>query len=342
MVLVLIAIAAGLVVTYYSAYLIEIPTPLARLSPGTVYDPQLQKLLIFGGGFQDSSGFELYDDMWKYDSARNIHYEIILTNPKPSARTGHNMVYDSFNQKTILFGGYDENIGLRDDLWIYDSQSNQWMEGSPLVSPDSRQSYAMCFIPVYNKVILFGGYRDPGPHFNDTWSYDYSLNLWTELHPTNSPTNRYGARMVYDPLNQRIILFGGRSTTILDDTWAYYYVNNTWRELNTTGSPDTRYWHGMAYDSDYNKVIVFGGRHLGAPGEALDDTWFLNPSTNVWTEVHPTTHPTNRMEPMMIYDPYSHKTVLFGGFRFQDTTLGDTWTYEYSSNSWSIMKSPFF
>jgi N-acetylneuraminic acid mutarotase len=341
MVLVLIAIAAGLVATYYSAYLVEIPAPMARLSPGTVYDPQLQKTVIFGGGFQDSSGFELYDDMWKYDSARNIWCEIIPTN-KPSARSGHKMVYDSFNQKTILFGGYNEIFGLRNDIWLYDSQSNQWTEVFPLVSPDSRQSHAMCYDPEYRKIIMFGGYRESVFNFDDTWVYDYSINLWTELHPTIRPSARYGAKMVYDPINQRIILFGGRNTTILDDTWVYYYGNNTWMELTTTGNPDTRYWHGMVYDSDMNKVIVFGGRHIGAPGEALDDTWVLNPSTNVWTEIHPTTHPTNRMEPMMIYDPYSHKTVLFGGFRFQDTTLGDTWTYEFGSNSWSIMKKPLF
>ena len=115
-----------------------------------------QKIIIYGGGFQDNSGFEPYDVMWKYDSARNIYYEIDLPYYKPSARSGHAMVYDSFNQKTILFGGYDEIFGLRNDLWVYDSQSNEWTERSPLVSPDNRQSHAMCFVPVYNKVIILG------------------------------------------------------------------------------------------------------------------------------------------------------------------------------------------
>lgn len=337
---VLIAILVGSVFTYLSVLLVDLPTPLSRYSPGAVYDPQLEKSLIFGGGIEDSSGYELYDDMWKYDSARNIWYEIVPTT-KPSARAGHKMVYDTYNQKTILFGGWDEIFGLRNDIWIYDSQSIQWTEVFPLASPDIRQSHAMCYDPVYHKVIMFGGYSGSTYHFGDTWVYDYSINLWTELYPTNSPSARYGANMAYDHINQRIILFGGRNTTIMGDTWAYYYGNNTWVELSTSGNPDTRYWHGMAYDSDTNKVVVFGGRHLGAPGEALDDTWVFNPSSNEWTERHPTTHPTNRMEPLMVYDPYSHRMVLFGGYRFQDITLGDTWTYIYSSNSWSKMKSQF-
>ncbi|MHA1508293.1 MAG: Kelch repeat-containing protein, partial [Promethearchaeota archaeon] len=120
--------------------------------------------------------------------------------------------------------------------------------------------------------------------------------------------------------------------------WIYYYGNNTWVELNTTSKPDTRYWHGMTYDSTNQKVIVFGGRHTGAPGDAIEDTWTFDPSTNQWTEVLPSSHPSNRMDFSMVYDTSSQKTILFGGFRFPGTTLGDTWTYAYNSNRWSIVK----
>ena len=248
------------------------------------------------------------------------------------------MVYDDFNQKTILFGGWDQNVGLTNDIWIYDSQTNQWTEVFPNNAPENRQSCAMYYDQAFQKVILFGGYRDSLPHFNDTWVYHYSNNSWAELNPSNSPSGRYGSKMVYDPINQRAILFGGRSTSILDDTWIFYYGNNTWTELNTAGKPDTRYWHGMAYDSTNQKVIVFGGRHSGAPGDAIEDTWILDPSTNQWTEVLPLSHPSNRMDFSMVYDTNSQKTILFGGFRFPGSTLGDTWTYTYNSNSWSIVK----
>jgi N-acetylneuraminic acid mutarotase len=332
-----IAITIGLVAIYLNIYILDSQTPIGRLSFGAVYDPQLQRTVIFGGGSQDVSGYEVYDDMWIYDSARNLWTEIFPT-IKPTARSGHLMVYDSFNQKTILFGGWNEGVGLMNDTWVYDSQSNQWVNVSPSISPALRQSQAMCYDPIFHKVILFGGYRSVGPHFNDTWAFDYLSNSWTELHPTTSPSGRYGARMVYDPINQRIFLFGGRTTTPQNDVWVYYYGNNTWVELSTTNNPGTRYWHGMVYDSHYHKVIVFGGRHTGAPGDALEDTWIFNPSTNAWSEVFPSSHPSNRMEPAMVYDPSTQKEVLFGGFRFVDITLGDTWIYTYSSNSWTFMK----
>jgi N-acetylneuraminic acid mutarotase len=312
-------------------------TPSGRYGPGTVYDPQLQKMIIFGGGTQDVTGFELFNDMWTYDSTGNTWSEIVPTN-NPSARSGHTMVYDSTSQKTILFGGWDENIGLMNDTWIYDSQINQWTEVFPITTPENRQSHAMYYDPIFQKVILFGGYKDSLPHYSDTWEYNYSNNSWTELYPSNSPSGRYGSKMVYDHINQRAILFGGRASSIMDDTWIYYYGNNTWTELNTTGKPDTRYWHGMVYDSNNHKIIVFGGRHAGAPGEALEDTWIFDPSTNEWTEVLPLSNPSNRMDFSMVYDSNNQTAILFGGFRFPGITLGDTWTYTYNSNNWSIVK----
>ncbi len=336
MVLGVIVISSGLVGIYLLVTFIESQTPVGRYGPGAVYDPQLQKTIIFGGGTQDGTDWEVRDDMWVYHSIDNMWNEIILTN-KPSARSGHSMVYDSINHKTILFGGWSGNVGLTNDIWIYDSQTNQWTEVFPNTAPEIRQSCAMYYDPIFQRVILFGGYKDSLPHYNDTWEYNYSNNTWTELNPLSSPSGRYGSNMVYDPINQRAILFGGRSTSILDDTWIYYYGNNTWTELNTTGSPGTRYWHGMTYDSQNHKVIVFGGRRTGAPGEAIEDTWILDPSNNQWTEVLPLSHPSNRMDFSMVYDSDNQKTILFGGFRFPGNTLGDTWTYAYNGNSWSIV-----
>ena len=333
----IIVISSGLVGIYLLVTFIESQSPVDSYGSGTVYDPQLQKTIIFGGGTQDATEWEVRDDMWVYHSTGNIWNEIVLTN-KPSARAGHAMVYDDYNQKTILFGGWSGNVGLTNDTWIYDSQTNQWTEVFPNTAPEIRQSYAIYYEPIFQKIILFGGYKDLLPHYSDTWEYNYSNNTWTELYPSNSPSGRYGSKMVYDPINQRAILFGGRSSSIMDDTWVYYYGNNTWIELNTTGSPDTRYWHGMAYDSQNDKVIVFGGRHSGAPNDALEDTWIFDPSNNQWTEVLPSSHPSNRMDFSMVYDPSIQKTILFGGFRFPGNTLGDTWAYAYNGNSWSIVK----
>jgi hypothetical protein len=60
------------------------------------------------------------------------------------------------------------------------------------------------------QVLLFGG--DPGsarPPQNLTW--EWTGSNWTQLSPAKSPRGREYGSMIYDALDQRIILFGGAS-----------------------------------------------------------------------------------------------------------------------------------
>ena len=67
------------------------------------------------------------------------------------------MVYDPINQKTLLYGGWGDELGLMDDTWIYDSQTNQWTEVFPVDNPSTRQSFSIYYDFDAQRVILFGG-----------------------------------------------------------------------------------------------------------------------------------------------------------------------------------------
>ncbi|MFX1252160.1 MAG: Kelch repeat-containing protein [Promethearchaeota archaeon] len=56
-----------------------------------------------------------------------------------------------------------------------------------------------------------------------------------------SPSPRSGHGMVYDPVNQKVILFGGGNENhiFMNDTWVYDYLTNTWTGMIT--SPDSTY-----------------------------------------------------------------------------------------------------
>ena len=334
--LIVVIISSGTIGTLFFFAVIQNASPSARFGSAMVYDPILQKMILFGGA-EETTGFNVFNDMWIFDPTSNIWIEINQA-VKPSARSGHSMVYDSINQKTILFGGWVENVGITSDTWIYDSQTNQWTEVFPLNHPSNRQDHSMYYDSNEQKVILFGGFRRSSSYFGDTWEYVYSNNSWVNLNPSNSPPVRYGSKIVCDINNNRGFLFGGSSTTIKDDTWVYYYGNNSWSEIYITSKPDTRYWHGMVYDPNNNNIVVFGGCHVGAPGNALEDMWIFDPSNNKWTEVLPETHPSNRLFFTMIYDSKIQKSILFGGIKGTDNNLGDTWVLNHGSNSWNIVK----
>lgn len=336
LIIVLSVLTAGSIsFTFGILYYINTPSP--RFGYGMVYDDSINKIVLFGGGFQDSTSYSYFGDTWIYDPIANIWTEI-FPQQSPSARSSHSMVYDSINQKIILFGGIDLNDNWLDDTWIFDSTLERWTQVFPETSPPQRGSASMYFDEHAQKIILYGGYRAIGGHFEDTWSYDYATNNWTNLEPATKPTGRYGAPMVYDPINERGFLFGGRTSIITDETWIYYYTNNSWVELSIFDSPPNRYWSGLGYDTSAQTFILYGGRNTGGVGEALDDTWIFLPSSNTWMEASVESSPSNRFHFSLVYVPGEEKSILFGGFRFPDTCFSDTWSISFGALFWINLK----
>ncbi|MFX0090596.1 MAG: kelch repeat-containing protein [Candidatus Hodarchaeota archaeon] len=150
--------------------------PSPRSTHAMVYDSNNQVGILFGGGIVRGR-YITYDDTWTYDYANNTW---IPLNPitRPFARFHHNMVYDSANQKVILFGGLSVN-GEADDTWIYDYVTNQWTEVFPAVSPPARSDFSIIYDSSNQKVILFGGQisRELGgdEFLDDSWRLDYNI-----------------------------------------------------------------------------------------------------------------------------------------------------------------------
>lgn len=330
---VLLITASSLSVTF--GILFYINKPSARFGYGMVYDESINKVVLFGGTYQDSNSYTSYGDTWMYDPVTNIWTEISLQQ-HPAARSSHSLVYDPVNQKIILFGGVDINDNWRDDTWIFDSQTITWTQVFPETNPPVRGSASTYYDPHSKRIILFGGYRQSGAHLDDTWAYNYSDNSWINLDPSLKPTGRYGATMVYDPINQRGFMFGGRISIISDESWVYYSSNNSWIELNLTVKPRYRYWEGLTYDKNAQRIILFGGSSGNV--EALGDTWIYNPFTNQWTRVFPESSPINRLFLSFVYVSEIRKAIIFGGSRFADTCLDDTWSYDYNVNYWNKLK----
>jgi len=122
-------------------------------------------------------------------------------------------------------------------------------------------------------IIMHGGALDPpyNPYggriaYNDTWSYDYNTNTWTNITPAISPLGLCDAKMAYDIESDRIIMFGGyhnpwgtpyedsTGEVYKKDTWAFDYNTNTWENVTPTVSPEPRIDHAIAYD--YDTIVI--------------------------------------------------------------------------------------
>ncbi|MFX1536239.1 MAG: Kelch repeat-containing protein [Promethearchaeota archaeon] len=263
---------------------------------------------------------------------------------KPTQRTGHKMVYDPVSQKVILFGGI-ENVDLFkyvDDMWAYDYSTNTWTELHPTVNPSPRINPSWVYNPDHQSVFLFGGMDSTGRKA-DTWIFNYSDNQWIQIFPEASPQARDSHSMVYDPVNQKVILFGGYGASyyrILNDTWAYDYTTNNWTELTPAIGPSARYGHTMIYDAVNQKGILFGGHSWDDENQIWifhNDTWSYDYTSNTWIEMSPHPYPSARYWHSMTYDSVNKKVILFGGIgdsSDSNNKLNDTWIYDYSSNEW--------
>jgi hypothetical protein len=259
----------------------------------------------------------------------------------PAARSEHAVAYDATNGVVILFGGWDKANVTFNDTWLFDYNSRTWTAAATTGKlPAARAQHQMVSDTIGGKVIMFGGIlKADGTQLNDTWAYDPATKTWTDKKPaTPVPSARSSFSMVYDELNQRIILFGGWSKATgahLNDTWAYDPATNTWKDLKPTGDvPTARGSQAMTYDQFEGKVVLFGGTDSSA---YFNDTYVFDYVTNAWTKVTPAGGvPPLRAGARMEYDQASANVVLFGGW---DGTayFNDTWTFTAATSTWTAL-----
>lgn len=298
--------------------------PLARNVAAMTYDSARERAVLFGGWAYTSGGFTvLSDETWEWDGRR---WRDMAPAQRPSPRAGSAMAYDATRGQVLLFGGYEgepTSATSLSDTWMWDGST--WTQLSPAQSPSPRDHHAMAYDAARGEILLFGGVLNNSAtatqHLGDTWSWDGTT--WVQLSPANAPAARMNHAMAYDSVRERTVLFGGRVGVVGDfvgDTWEW--DGSSWTELNPTSAPSAREAHGLVYDTSVGRAVLFGGLDAAgvSPFAPLDDTWEWNGTD--WQLVAASPGPSARSLHAMAFDESRGETVLFGGYR-----LDDTWLY---------------
>lgn len=220
----------------------------------------------------------------------------------PSARSNHQLSYDSARGVTVLFGGGygDGTSGMNNETWEWNGTT--WSQKSPATSPSPRTFFGMAYDDARGVTVLFGGYDDAtNAPIGETW--EWNGTNWSLRTPVSSPQARFGLAMAYDSTRNVTVLFGGYDGVASPvDLWEWDGTN--WLGSQPTLAPSPRNGHAMAFDSNRGATVLFGGNLIA-------ETWEW--SGAAWSLRSPTPSPAGRLLSAMVFDSGSGTSMLFGG-----------------------------
>lgn len=234
--------------------------PRWRNFASIAYDSKRDVLVLYGG----LTAVKEFQDTWEWDGETWTQ----LPAEGPGLREAAGMTYDTKREKIVLFGGAQSGT-MKNDLWEWNG--SHWT----LVStegPSPRFPAGFVYDAANGYVLLFGGHSFENQSFmtfGDTWTWNGTT--WEPVE-TDGPSARDGARGVYVPTFEYILLFGGAEITTniqnLNDTWVW--DGRDWEELDTEGPP-ARVHPVMAFDPEREVIVMTGGSN--GPNATLSDTW---------------------------------------------------------------------
>lgn len=266
--------------------------PVARAAHAAVYDPGSNRMIVFGGETcapNDCTAVGNLHDVWVLTNANGQGGAAVWTQLSPSGtppapRCEHTAVYDSQNNRMIIFGG--EGATLFSDVWVLTNANGlggtpAWIQLAPNGTMTGGVAAASAVYDQVNNVMsVFGGAIVANTAYtNSVWTLSNANGLggtpqWTNIvanGASGSPAQRAGHSAVYDSTGNRMILFGGvaytgpRSFEGYNDVWVLAGANGlggapAWSQLKPHGvAPGTRCEHTAVYDEGANQMMIFAG-----------------------------------------------------------------------------------
>lgn len=212
------------------------------------------------------------------------------------------LAFDSCRCKVAKFGGAGSP-----SCSIFEYNGAAWTGGACSGAPVNRDAHRMIGLPDRCSLFLFGGRLfTSGTVTND--AYEYNGTSWTPRNPTLRPPARGSFAMTYDPLHNRVVVFGGSgSSAALGDTWVFDLSALTWSQLSPPNAPPARRMATMAFYPEAGAIILFGG-YDGTTYN--NDTWRFD--GNTWTQLSPPVSPPAAAG-FMTYDSMNKRILMLVG-----------------------------
>ncbi|EGR27009.1 kelch motif family protein, putative [Ichthyophthirius multifiliis] len=296
-------------------------------------------MYLIGGYIEDKN----YDESTKSQMYRldceTYEWEKISINSQnnPEHRDSH--IISLIDGKIYMFGGKTANQKLKNDLWCFDPQKNEWrqIEASGN-NPYPREGHQGCTLDD-RYLIIFGGLNSQDEDnmliYNDMHMFDSIQNTWKQV------TNKHGAiieareSFSFVNVNGLLYIFGGQGKNVgeidifFNDLYKIKFnVFNDGKNESVDimqicinqdeRKPIARASHSTTVYKDRYIFIIGGeGERYSAETESkfLQDIWAFDTLNNFWIEVASKKHRYAQFNPIISHstEAYKDQIILFGG-----------------------------
>ena len=330
--------------------------PAPRRGQSTIYAPSSGSMIVFGG---ENGAGQMLNDVWVLNHADGLSgspawVQLNPTGTPPAPRKGHSAVYDVGNNRMTVFGGESDGSVFLADIWILTNADGTtgtpaWEQFASIPGVFPRSGHGAGYSPISNRMVMSqggGSAADCGPYYGEMWTLDHANGMgtsagWTSWSiPGTPPSDRRDASWAYDPVHNRLLVYGGRALCGAVQTDAFVLLNadgtpnnyTGWTPLGNAASPSLPGQAGAqaAYDPYYDRLITFGG--IKADGTTFSSQVFYLGNTlgdaAGWTQLPlPSTRPSARAFHSMVYSASAKRWIVFGGDA-NGTLMNDVWTLE--------------
>jgi hypothetical protein len=271
-----------------------------------VWDEARRRVVLVGGPVSTP----LPAQTWEWDGMTWLRRFPAISPPSAHFAFGATaeMAYDRARRRVVLHHGAD-------GTWEWDGLT--WRHPMTTIVPTATRDFSLAFNGLTRRVTLFGGRASSsGGALDETWEWDGVT--WLRASPSSRPPGRVSAPMVWDPVGQRVRLFGGSDGTgRRADTWEWDGV--TWVQRQTASTPDVAQAL-LAFDDSRQRVVLFGG--------SMQTVWEWTGST--WLNTQPPAAPPPLRQTALAADTTRRRIVLFGGRSTSDVDV----TWEWDGTTW--------